>query len=123
MKALKISRPTIEDWPDSKVIQYILGGEKEWFELLMRRYNQSLYRAIRIYIKEEAEVEDVMQEAYLKAFQNLDHYRGDSGLTTWLIRIGINEALQHIRKKSGSGKQWKLHLTTGAFITSFPLII
>ena len=98
MKALKISRPPTEELPDHEIVKHILKGEKEWFEVLMRRYNQSLYRAVRSYLKEEADVEDAMQEAYLKSFQKLDQFRGDSAFSTWLIRIGVNEALQRIRK-------------------------
>ncbi len=99
MKALKINDHTTSEMPDHIVVSKVLRGEKEWFELLMRRHNQSLYRVIRSYFKEEAEVEDAMQEAYIKAFQKLDQFRGDASFGTWLIRVGINEALQRIRKR------------------------
>lgn len=84
---------------DSTIVARILAGEKELFELLMRRYNQSLYRAIRSYLKDDTETEDAMQDTYLKAFQKLRQYRGDAAFSTWLLKIGINEALQRIRKK------------------------
>ena len=64
----------------------------------MRRYNQRLYRAIRGYLPDGADVQDAMQETYVKAFKNLDRYNGDAAFSTWLIRIGINEALQHLRR-------------------------
>lgn len=99
MKTLKISRPPCEELPDRQVVNNILNGNKEWFEVLIRRYNQSLYRAIRSYLKEDSDVEDAMQDVYLKAFQKLDQFHGDSAFATWLIRIGINEALQCLRKK------------------------
>lgn len=88
--------------PDERIVQRILGGEKELFEILIRRYNQRLYRAVRSYLKREEDVEDAMQEAYLKAFGKLQQFRGEAAFSTWLVRIGINEAL--LRKRaSGRG--------------------
>lgn len=86
--------------PDGIVVERILNGEKELFEILMRRYNQTLYRVVRGYLKAEDAIEDVMQEAYLKAFWKLNQFKNDAAFSTWLIRIGINEALQYIRKQS-----------------------
>ena len=85
--------------PDERVVQRILAGEQELFEILMRRYNQTLYRAVRSYIKTESDAEDTMQESYLKAYQKLHQFKGDASFSTWLVRIGINEALQRIRKQ------------------------
>lgn len=119
MKALKIFRPPSEELPDIQVIQRVLNGEKEWFEVLVRRHNQTLYRAIRSYLKQESEVEDAMQETYLKVYQKLDQFRGDASFTTWMVRIGINEALQRIRKK----KREKLSVETPVEqVNTFPLM-
>lgn len=96
MEALKLSEST-DRMPDSLVIRKVLSGEKELFEILLKRYNQTLYRVIRSYLKDEDDVEDTMQEAYLKAFSKLQQFNGNSSFSTWLIRIGINEALQRIR--------------------------
>lgn len=96
MEALKLSEST-DRMPDSLVIRQVLSGEKELFEILLKRYNQTLYRVIRSYLKDEDDVEDTMQEAYLKAFSKLQQFNGNSSFSTWLIRIGINEALQRIR--------------------------
>lgn len=84
---------------DGTVIERVLGGEKELYEILMRRYNQALYRAVRSYLRKADDVEDAMQEAYLKAYAKLGQFKGDSSFSTWLIRIGINEALQQLRKE------------------------
>ena len=84
--------------PDADIIRHVLSGETDYFELLMRRYNQRLFRVIRSYVGSRASTEDIMQEAYIKAFTRLDQFRGEASFSTWLIRIGINEALRHLRK-------------------------
>lgn len=86
--------------PDNVVVNRVLDGEKELFEILVRRYNQTLYRAVRSYLKSEKDIEDTMQDAYLKAFRKLHQFKNDAAFSTWLVRIGINEALQRIRKQS-----------------------
>ncbi len=85
--------------PDTDIIRHVLSGETDYFELLMRRYNQRLFRVIRTYVSDRAAIEDIMQEAYIKAYTKLDQFRGEASFSTWLIRIGINEALRHLRKK------------------------
>jgi RNA polymerase sigma-70 factor (ECF subfamily) len=65
----------------------------------MRRYNQRLYRVVRSYLTDPADVQDAMQDAYLKAYEKLDQFRGGAAFSTWLIRIGINEALQRLKRK------------------------
>jgi RNA polymerase sigma-70 factor (ECF subfamily) len=84
---------------DEEVVARVLTGEKELYEILLKRYNQTLYRAIRSYLNED-EVEDIMQETYIKAFEKIGQFQGGSSFSTWLIRIGINEALQFLRRKS-----------------------
>ncbi|NOQ70534.1 MAG: RNA polymerase sigma factor [Crocinitomix sp.] len=91
---------------ESEVIKRILGGEKELYEILVRRNNQKLYRIVRTYLKDEAEIEDIMQNCYLKAFAKLDQFKLDSSFSTWLIRIGINESLARLKEK---GKMFYLN--------------
>lgn len=88
----------LNELPDDLIIHKILDGHKDLFEKLMKRYNQRLYRVIRGYMKNEEDIQDVMQETYLKAFENLSGFRSDASFSTWLIRIGINESLQKLRK-------------------------
>src|SRR5690606_37096556 len=83
---------------DEVVVRRVLSGEKELFEILLRRYNQTLYRVIRGYLRDESDVEDAMQDTYLKAFDKLEQFQGKAAFSTWLIRIGINEALLRLRK-------------------------
>ena len=84
---------------DSEVVERVVAGEKGLYEILMRRYNQTLYRAVRSYLREAADVQDAMQEAWIKAYANLSRFHGEAAFSTWLVRIGINEALQHLRKE------------------------
>lgn len=83
---------------DAEVVERVLRGEKELYELLMRRHNQKLYRTIRCYLKREGEAEDAMQDTYLRAYEKLHQFRNDSRFSTWLIRIGINTALGKLRQ-------------------------
>lgn len=103
---------------DELIIREIINGDKELFEKLMKRYNQRLFRVIRGYIKDEEEVHDVMQETYLKAYENLSKFRSDSSFSTWLIRIGINEALQRLRRIK---KRWQFFSNGKAESNEFPL--
>lgn len=84
---------------DAAVVERVLTGEVSLYELLMRRHNQKLYRVIRSYLKQEQEVEDAMQETYLKAFEKLHQFRSSALFSTWLIRIGINNALARLREQ------------------------
>lgn len=98
MKSANLSYQATSKLPDLAVVQRIIDGEKQWYEVLMRRYNQTLYRAVRSYVP-DVEVEDIMQDTYIKAFEKLHQFQGNASFSTWLIRIGINEALQHLRRE------------------------
>lgn len=76
----------------------VLRGEVELFEVLMRRHNQRVFRAVRSIVKTDDEAEDVMQEAYVSAFSHLRDFAGRSQLSTWLIRIAVNEAFARLRR-------------------------
>ncbi len=98
MNAIQLDRFLLTKLPDSQVVQRVLEGERELFEILLRRYNQRLFRVVRSYVKSEDDVRDIMQDAYVKAFLKLDQFKNEAAFSTWLMRIAINEALQHIRK-------------------------
>ncbi len=83
---------------DTELIARILAGECELFEIVMRRHNQQLDRAARAIVRDEAEVEDVLQQAYLNVFAHLEQFEGRSQLSTWLTRIVINEACARRRR-------------------------
>ncbi len=84
---------------DEEISLRVREGETALFEVLMRRHNQRVYRAVRSLIQDEAEVEDVMQQAYVQAFTHLSQFEGSSRFSTWLIRIAVNEALQRLRHR------------------------
>lgn len=90
---------TEADLSDLALVRQVTRGDVNAFEIIMRRNNRALYRAARSILQDDAEAEDAVQEAYLRAYRALDKFQGDSRLTTWLTRIVINEALQKMRKR------------------------
>ena len=84
----------VEDWTDEHIVQRVLQGEVLLFEVLMRRHNQRIYRAIRSILREDSECEDVMQETYVRAFEHLAQFEGRAMFSTWLTRIAVNEAIK-----------------------------
>src|SRR5690242_2032264 len=83
---------------DVEIVARVRAGETALFEDLMRRHNQRIYRVARAVVKDEAEAEDVMQQAYIKAFLHLDQFEDRSQFSTWLTRITVHEALAKRRK-------------------------
>ena len=87
------------DHSDTETIQQVLDGNTALFELLMRRYNERVYRAARSIVRDEQEAEDVMQQAYVNAFTHLRQFNGSAQFSTWLTKIAINEALARVRRR------------------------
>lgn len=84
---------------DEELVQRARGGDRLAFELLMRRNNRRVYRAVRTVLRDAAEVEEVMQQTYVLAFSHLDQFQGASRWSTWLCRIAFNEALARLRHR------------------------
>ena len=84
---------------DEEVVTRVLNGEKSAYEQIMRKYNQRLFRIVRTYIADEDEIEDIIQEAYIKAYEQMPNFERRSTFSTWLIRIVINEALARLKKR------------------------
>jgi len=97
METIPLRNTIASQLDDNAIVRRVIAGEKELFEILMRRHNQTLYRIVRGYLRDEDEVRDAMQNAYLKAFDKLYQFHGNSAFSTWLIRIGINEALLRLK--------------------------
>jgi RNA polymerase sigma-70 factor (ECF subfamily) len=87
------------DLSDEEVVRRVRAGEGALFELLMRRYNQRLYRVARAIVRNDAEAEDVMQQAYVNAYQHLGQFEGRAQFSTWLTRIAVYEALARRRRR------------------------
>jgi RNA polymerase sigma-70 factor (ECF subfamily) len=81
------------------LVRRALARESDAFRAIMKAHNQRLYRIARGVVRNDSEAEDIVQEAYVRAFANLGAFRGDSSLATWLSRIVINEALGRLRKR------------------------
>jgi RNA polymerase sigma-70 factor, ECF subfamily len=77
----------------------IARGDQQAFERLMRLHNRTLFRTARAILRDDAEAEDALQEAYLHAYRSIKTFRGDAKLSTWLVRIVANEALGRRRKQ------------------------
>ena len=90
--------PKPELLPDEEIVRRVRAGERDLYELLLRRHNQRVYRAIRSVLRDEVEIEDVMQQAYVLAYVHLDQFAGLARFSTWLVRIAINEALARARR-------------------------
>src|SRR3546814_19790928 len=90
------------EWSDSELAQRIIAGDEAAMCVLMRRHNQTLYRAARSILHDDGEAEDVVQDTYVHAYQALDRLRGDAQVSTWLTRLATKEELGGARDgKSG----------------------
>jgi RNA polymerase sigma-70 factor, ECF subfamily len=84
---------------ESRMIASILAGETQQFHELIRPYERRVYAMALSFLRNEADAEDVAQEAFLKAFRNLAGFRGDAKFGTWLVSITLNEARSRIRRR------------------------
>jgi len=112
---------------DMALVERALVRDAGACRLIIKTYNQRLYRLARSIVRNDSEAEDVLQEAYMRAFAHLKSFRGESTLATWLSRIVINEALGRLRKRKrnpatvqsdGNGDEG---VQNGASIIPFPL--
>jgi len=85
---------------EEQLIASILGGNSQEFHALIRPYERTVYVMALTLVKNEADAEDIAQEAFLKAFRNLKNFRAESKFSTWLISITLNEARSRLRRKS-----------------------
>lgn len=93
-------RPALDETASDKVlVRAAQGGDSRAFRAILTRYNRRLYRIARGILRNDAEAEDAVQEAYINAFTHLAGFRGDSSLSTWLSRIVMNEALGRLRSR------------------------
>lgn len=88
---------------DDEIVRRVRAGERELYAVLLRRYNQRLFRAARAILRRDDEAEDVVQQAWLAAFEKLEQFRHESSFATWLTRIAVNEALGRLRTRNRRG--------------------
>ena len=85
---------------DRSLAQRVGNGDRAAFEMLMRRHNRRLYRLARSMLRDDAEAEDALQDAYLSAYRSIGQFRGDAALSTWLSRLVLNECLARMRRQA-----------------------
>jgi RNA polymerase sigma-70 factor (ECF subfamily) len=101
------NRVVLADWQnvgDEELVRLILAGDVALYEVLMRRYNQRIYRVVLTILRNDAEAEDVMQEAYVRAYQHLNDFAGQAKFATWLTKITVHEALARLPSRTVDGR-------------------
>src|SRR4029079_1029487 len=83
---------------DEEVVRRVIEGEPALFEILMRRYNQRLFRITRSFVTNDHEAEDIIQDAYVRAYEHLSQFEGRARFSTWLTKIAIYEAYARVRR-------------------------
>jgi RNA polymerase sigma-70 factor, ECF subfamily len=95
-----VEQAKAEGWTDEEIVARVIAGETELYEIIMRRYNQRLYRVARAILRNDAEAEDVMQDTYVRAFEHLGQFAARSRFSAWLTKIAVHEALGRVRDRS-----------------------
>ena len=94
--------PLSEKTPDTQLATLAAAGNARAFEAIMRRHNRLLFRTARSILKSDADAEDAVQDTYLSAWRALGTFREDAKLSTWLVRIVLNEALKRVRRRASN---------------------
>jgi RNA polymerase sigma-70 factor (ECF subfamily) len=94
-----VTPPAVVSPTDEEVVARVRAGDTQLFEILMRRYNQRLFRAARAILQNDADAEDAVQQAYLNAYRHLAQFEGRAKFSTWLTRIAVYEALARRRRR------------------------
>ena len=105
--------------PEKLLLRHAQGGDREAFRAIMQKHNQRLFRVARAVVNNDDEAEDILQDAYLKAFAAIAAFRGESGLNTWLTAITLNEARGRLRRRR-PGESLEVMEANGDRIIPFP---
>lgn len=95
------SAPNSPAFDESALVERARLGDQQAFGELVQQYERKIYRLAMNITRNEEDAEDVLQEAFLKAYGHLDRFKGDSKFYTWLVRIAVNEALMKLRQRKG----------------------
>jgi RNA polymerase sigma-70 factor, ECF subfamily len=117
---MQAAAPNPASLDDDALLRRIRAGDRDAFTDLMRRYNRRLYRVARSVLRDDAEAEDALQDAYLQAYRALPAFRGESALGTWLTRIVVNAALMRQRKTGRLAEVIELGADFGADDAALP---
>jgi len=99
MSTIQTSGSTEQVHPDVLLVEQAKGGDVGAFEKLVRQYDRQLFRIANHITQNREDAEDVVQDAFLKAYEKLDQFQGNSKFYTWLVRIAVNESLMRLRKR------------------------
>src|SRR5579872_1046541 len=88
-----------EQHPDVALVERVRGGDVAAFDELVRKYERQVFRIAQHITQNREDAEDVMQDAFLKAYEKLDQFQGNSKFYTWLVRIAVNESLMRLRRR------------------------
>jgi RNA polymerase sigma-70 factor, ECF subfamily len=99
MQTAAVAAAPLDTLDDTALVERARNQDGAAVRLIMQRHNRRLYRVARSVLNDDTEAEDVVQEAYVRAFTHLDGFRGEAQLSTWLTRIALNEALGRLRRR------------------------
>lgn len=121
-KQAQTSAPDYTAMDDAALVACVKNGQHEAFRHITMRCNQRMFRVVRGVIRDEAEAEDVVQEAYVHAYEHIVSFRGESSLATWLTRIALNEAYGRLRRRRDTVdvEQIEHHLPASGQLIAFP---
>src|ERR1700754_1814602 len=123
MRQAHVPQTASLDTSDAELVRRALARDEAAVRAIMQANNRRLYRLARGILRNDGEAEDVVQEAYVRAFTHLESFRGDSSLATWLSRIAMNEALGRLRRQQPSVDVSVVsHDAMEAHIIQFPLV-
>jgi RNA polymerase sigma-70 factor, ECF subfamily len=108
---------SVENRNEAQMIASILAGNTHEFHTLIQPYERSVYSMALSMLQNEADAEDAAQEAFLKAFRNLDRFRGEAKFSTWLISITLNEARSRLRRKKTAKTESLDELNEGGHVS------
>src|SRR6266567_7152534 len=96
-----IPAPSPPAFDDAALVARAQAGDQDAFSALVAEYSRKIYRLAKNITRNDEDAEDVLQEAFLKAYEHLDSFEGNSKFYTWIVRIAVNEALMKLRKRRG----------------------
>ncbi|MDR9781023.1 RNA polymerase sigma factor [Rhizobium redzepovicii] len=116
-------QPVLATLADADLVPLAKRGDEPAVRAIVQRHNQRLFRTARAVIRNDAEAEDVVQAAYIKAFTNLAAFRGEAEFSTWLTRIALNEALARVRARKNTTGLEEIDMqatSAGGEVVQFP---
>src|SRR5271157_2553785 len=99
MSTIQSIEGQLEPHPDVALVARVRGGDVSAYDLLVRKYERQLFRIAQHITQNREDAEDVMQDAFVKGFEKLEQFQGNSKFYTWLVRIAVNESLMRLRKR------------------------